>query len=138
MQHFRRHRPALALTGAATASLRPLHHRPRSRQTPAEAPAATIIVTDNRFVSAKDGSTQVTIYAGQTVEFTYPAGTNLHNVDFLALKPASCTQTSGPASSRADPSRVCHRAPAGPAPAASPRRTCTPSSRAAGASWPAA
>lgn len=58
--------------------------------------AGSFTVTDTRFVSSKDGSTLLTIYSGQSVEFTYPVGTNPHNVDFLALKPASCTQTAGP------------------------------------------
>jgi len=96
VQHFRRHRSALALTSTAAATAAVVASSAALAQTPPPAPAATITVTDNRFVSAKDGSTQVTIYAGQSVEFIYPAGTTLHNVDFLALKPASCTQTSGP------------------------------------------
>jgi plastocyanin len=63
---------------------------------PAQTPAASFTVTDNAFVGSQDGTLYVTIYAGQTVAFTYPAGTNPHNVDFLAMKPTSCTQTAGP------------------------------------------
>ena len=97
MQHFRRRLPTLVLAGGAVAIAATGASSAALAQTPPPIPAAaTITVTDNRFVSAKDGSTQVTIYAGQTVEFVYPAGTNLHNVDFLALKPAGCIQTSGP------------------------------------------
>jgi plastocyanin len=62
----------------------------------AQTAAASFTVTDNRFVGSQDGSSYVTIYAGQSVSFTYPEGSNLHNVDFLAMKPTSCTQTAGP------------------------------------------
>ncbi|MBE2316632.1 hypothetical protein DVA67_011640 [Solirubrobacter sp. CPCC 204708] len=58
--------------------------------------AASFTVTDHRFVGSQDGSSYVTIYAGQSVAFAYPAGTIPHNVDYLALKPTSCTQTAGP------------------------------------------
>ena len=43
-------------------------------------------------MNPKDGGNTLSIYAGQSVEFAYPSGTNLHNVDFLAMKPSSCTK----------------------------------------------
>ena len=90
MKSIRSRRAALALSGlAASVAAFPA---PAGAQTP----AASFTVTDNAFVGSQDGTSYVTIYAGQTVAFTYPAGTNPHNVDFLAMKPTSCTQTAGP------------------------------------------
>lgn len=88
MKLIRRGLAALALAGAAMACP-PV----AIAQTTV---AGTLIITDTRVVNPNDGGNTLTIYAGQSVEFTYPSGTNLHNVDFLAMKPSSCTQTAGP------------------------------------------
>ncbi len=90
MKSIRCRRAALALSGAVvTAAAFP-------SIVAAQTPAASFTVTDHRFVGSQDGSSYVTIYAGQSVAFTYQEGSNPHNVDFLAMKPTSCTQTAGP------------------------------------------
>jgi plastocyanin len=58
-------------------------------------PAAIINVFDFGFENPTTHENAVTIVAGQTVTFAYPVGANAHNVDFDAMQPTSCTQTSG-------------------------------------------
>jgi plastocyanin len=57
----------------------------------ADTPAtADVVVTDYAFQDAA-----VTIAAGGTVNFSYPAGNRRHNIVFFTAQPTSCTQTAG-------------------------------------------
>src|SRR5262249_25595727 len=58
-------------------------------------PAAVINAFDFGFENPATHTNTVTIVAGQSVTFAYPAGANAHNVDFDTAQPTSCTQTSG-------------------------------------------
>src|SRR4051794_15364950 len=55
----------------------------------------TIVASDFQFPAPPDGDTEVDIPAGQTVEFSYPTGDNVHNVVFNQAPP-SCIQTATP------------------------------------------
>src|SRR4051794_39514443 len=56
---------------------------------------ASIVAVDYAFQTADGGQGAVTINAGETVTFSYPAGSNFHNVVFTGDAPTSCTQISG-------------------------------------------
>src|SRR4051812_23024955 len=54
----------------------------------------SIVASDFQFTDPSDGDTEVDILAGQTVEFSYPAGDSVHNVVFNpGRQPTSCVQT---------------------------------------------
>jgi PKD repeat protein len=70
----------------------------------AAAPGSVIAVDHEDFGQLFMDSSQadprdntVNILSGETVTFSYPAGTSAHNVDFtpLSLKPSTCVQTAG-------------------------------------------
>jgi plastocyanin len=67
-------------------------------QTPPPPPpgGATINAFDFGFEDPTTHTNTVTIVAGQSVVFAYPAGASAHNVDFDEALPTSCTQTGGP------------------------------------------
>jgi plastocyanin len=56
---------------------------------------ASFTAVDNAWSANGGPDTTVTIAAGGTVTFAYPAGNSTHNVDFDAAQPTSCTQTAG-------------------------------------------
>ncbi len=64
---------------------------------PANPPAGggTLIAADFEFVNPATGDSTVTIDAGESVTFSYPEGSNFHNVVFGAAVPTSCVQTAG-------------------------------------------
>jgi len=65
-----------------------------------QAPAtASIVVADNSFKTAAGGSPNVTIAPGGRVDFSFPTGSNPHNVKFTGPLPSACTATQGAAAS---------------------------------------
>src|SRR5262249_50290605 len=64
---------------------------PTVTASPTPVPAATVAAHDNFF---QDSS--VTVNAGDTVAFNYPAGNSTHNVVFNQA-PSTCVQTASPA-----------------------------------------
>src|SRR4051812_21731145 len=56
---------------------------------------ASIVAVDYAFQTADGGEGAVTVNAGETVTFSYPAGSSFHNVVFTGAAPTSCTQSSG-------------------------------------------
>jgi plastocyanin len=61
---------------------------------PERAPGS-IVAVDFGFQNPVDGSPLVTIQPGETVTFSYPSGSNVHNVQFTKEQPSSCTLTAG-------------------------------------------
>ena len=61
---------------------------------PERAPGA-IVAVDFGFQNPADGGPLVTINPGETVNFSYPAGSSFHNVNFTKEQPTSCTLTAG-------------------------------------------
>ena len=61
---------------------------------PERAPGS-IVAVDFSFQNPADGAPLVTINPGETVTFSYPAGSNFHNVRFTKEQPTSCTLTAG-------------------------------------------
>jgi plastocyanin len=62
---------------------------------PAAAGGAEIEAYDFGFENPLTEENTATIEAGETVTFSYPQGSSVHNVQFPDLGPASCTQTAG-------------------------------------------
>jgi plastocyanin len=58
-------------------------------------PSASFTARDNAWEVTGSSATTATIATGGTVFFSYPSGSNVHNVDFTGLAPSSCTQTAG-------------------------------------------
>lgn len=59
-------------------------------------PAASIVASDFAFKTAAGGAPAVTVAAGSTVAFSYPAGDSAHNVVFTGPQPSSCDVTGAP------------------------------------------
>src|SRR6478735_6462721 len=70
----------------------------------AQAPAKSFLVGDNFFQesgSIDPADNSITVPAGSSVGWVYPADNNVHNAHFReeSPKPASCVSTQGPPSS---------------------------------------
>jgi plastocyanin len=63
----------------------------------------SVVATDNAFSLAAGGPANVTVAAGGSVGFAYPAGANMHNVVFLGAAPAGCSALTGPAAGTTGP-----------------------------------
>lgn len=61
---------------------------------PERAPGS-IVAVDFSFQNPADGGPLVMINPGETVSFSYPDGSNVHNVNFTKEQPTSCTLTAG-------------------------------------------
>lgn len=76
------------------AATMPLFGAPAQSQAPAD---AAIVAADFDFKTAAGASPSVTIATGGTVGFSYPTGSDAHNIVFTGPRPSACVQTAGTA-----------------------------------------
>jgi plastocyanin len=81
--------PLVAALGAAAAVL------PALAQGDGPPASASFTAVDNLWVLAGSPGTRATIATGGTVSFSYPSGSNTHDVVFPSAQPSSCAMTSG-------------------------------------------